>query len=237
MTKVVVFSDGAARGNPNGPGGYGALVRFTDASGRVFEREYSQGFAVTTNNRMELLAAIVALENLRQPCEVDLYSDSKYLVDAFNEDWMSYWRTHEFHNKKGDLIKNDLLWRRLAALTERHSVTFHWVKGHSGHPENERCDHLATSAADGDELYLDDGGDLLDPKPAPERGEAGAVDWRTADPYEMIARLHSGAVSDERFEDWIMSHKAYAEDVAKAQKAMEEAFREWLENYDSGDEG
>ncbi|MBO4652353.1 MAG: ribonuclease HI [Lachnospiraceae bacterium] len=163
MPDVTIYTDGAARGNPNGPGGYGAVVRYTDASGKVFEREYSAGFAVTTNNRMELMAAIVALENLKVPCNVTLYSDSKYLVDAYNEGWVWYWREHGYRNKQGDAVKNTELWMRLLAQTDRHEVTFEWVKGHNGHPENERCDELATTAADGDTLYVDDGGDLRDP--------------------------------------------------------------------------
>ena len=163
MPDVTIYTDGAARGNPNGPGGYGAVVRYTDASGKVFEREYSAGFAVTTNNRMELMAAFVALENLKVPCNVTLYSDSKYLVDAYNEGWVWYWREHGYRNKQGDAVKNTELWMRLLAQTDRHEVTFEWVKGHNGHPENERCDELATTAADGDTLYVDDGGDLRDP--------------------------------------------------------------------------
>ena len=163
MPDVTIFTDGAARGNPNGPGGYGAVVRYKDASGKVFEREYSAGFAVTTNNRMELMAAIVALENLKVPCNVTLYSDSKYLVDAYNEGWVWYWREHGYRNKQGDAVKNTELWKRLLEQTDRHDVTFLWVKGHNGHAENERCDELATTAADGDTLYVDDGGDLRDP--------------------------------------------------------------------------
>ena len=163
MPDVTIFTDGAARGNPNGPGGYGAVVRYTDASGKVFEREYSAGFAVTTNNRMELMAAIVALENLKVPCNVTLYSDSKYLVDAYNEGWVWYWREHGYRNKQGDAVKNTELWKRLLEQTDRHDVTFLWVKGHNGHAENERCDELATTAADGETLYVDDGGDLRDP--------------------------------------------------------------------------
>lgn len=163
MPEVTIFTDGAARGNPNGPGGYGAVVRYTDAGGKVYEREYSAGFAVTTNNRMELMAAIVALENLKVACNVTLYSDSKYLVDAYNEGWVWYWREHGFRNKQGDTVKNVELWKRLLEQTDRHEVTFEWVKGHNGHPENERCDELATSAADCDTLYEDDGGDLRNP--------------------------------------------------------------------------
>ena len=114
MTDITIYTDGSARGNPNGPGGYGALVRFTDAKGNIHEREYSAGYAVTTNNRMELMAAIVALEKLTTPCRVSLYSDSKYLTDAYNEGWIYYWRTHDYRNKSGDAVKNSALWERLA---------------------------------------------------------------------------------------------------------------------------
>ncbi|MBR5712626.1 MAG: ribonuclease HI [Lachnospiraceae bacterium] len=165
MTEITIFTDGAARGNPNGPGGYGSIVRFTDGKGVVHEREYSAGYAVTTNNRMELMAAIVALENLKVPCRVTLYSDSKYLTDAYNEGWIYYWQTHGYRNKGGDAVKNTELWKRLFEQTERHEVTFVWVKGHNGHPENERCDQLATEAADGEQLYVDDGGDLREAVP------------------------------------------------------------------------
>ncbi len=163
MQKVTVFTDGAARGNPDGPGGYGVICRFTDSQGNEHEREYSCGYAKTTNNRMELMAAIVGLEQLTVPCEVTLYSDSQYLVKAFEEHWIDYWRTHNFTNKQKQPVKNAELWQRLLKQTDRHTVRFEWVKGHNGHPENERCDGLATTAADGTELYLDDGGDLIQP--------------------------------------------------------------------------
>ena len=176
MPNVTIYTDGAARGNPNGPGGYGAIVRYEDASGKVYEREYSSGFAVTTNNRMELMAAIVALENLKVPCNGTLYSDSKYLVDAYNEGWVWYWREHGYRNKQGDTVKNVELWQRLLAQTDRHEVAFVWVKGHNGHAENERCDELATSAADGDTLYIDDGGDLSNPVLYVEQAAAAATE-------------------------------------------------------------
>ena len=173
MAEVTIYTDGAARGNPNGPGGYGALLRYKDDSGKVFEREYSAGYAVTTNNRMELMAAIVALEKLRVACRVTLYSDSKYLTDAYNEGWIYYWKEHGYRNKSGDPVKNAELWARLCEQTDRHEVTFVWIKGHAGHPENERCDELATSAADGESLLLDDGGDLRTEIPAPKDAVSG----------------------------------------------------------------
>ncbi len=154
--RVDIFTDGSARGNP-GPGGYGAILRCVDASGAVRERELSQGFDLTTNNRMELLAAIAALEALKRPCEVTLYSDSQYLVKAFNDRWIDGWLRRGWKNAKKEPVKNVDLWKRLLAAKEPHDVTFSWVRGHAGHPENERCDELATAAADGDGRIADAG--------------------------------------------------------------------------------
>ena len=152
---VTIFTDGAARGNPDGPGGYGTILQYVDPAGTLHEREFSAGYKKTTNNRMELMAAIIGLEALRKPCRVDLYSDSKYLTDAFNQKWIDSWQKKNWKTSSGSAVKNRDLWERLLRAMEPHSVSFHWVKGHDGHPENERCDQLATSAADGDEL-LDD---------------------------------------------------------------------------------
>lgn len=152
---VTIFTDGAARGNPDGPGGYGTILQYVDPAGTLHEREFSAGYKKTTNNRMELMAAIIGLEALRKPCRVDLYSDSKYLTDAFNQKWIDSWQKKNWKTSSGSAVKNRELWERLLRAMEHHSVSFHWVKGHDGHPENERCDQLATSAADGDEL-LDD---------------------------------------------------------------------------------
>ena len=152
---VTIFTDGAARGNPDGPGGYGTILQYVDPAGTLHEREFSAGYKKTTNNRMELMAAIIGLEALRKPCRVDLYADSKYLTDAFNRKWIDSWQKKNWKTSSGSAVKNRELWERLLRAMEPHSVSFHWVKGHDGHPENERCDQLATSAADGDEL-LDD---------------------------------------------------------------------------------
>lgn len=140
MKEVSLYTDGACRGNP-GPGGWGAILVY----GR-HEKEMSGGERETTNNRMELLAAIEGLSALKEPCYVTLQSDSKYLVDAFNEGWIYSWRDKGW-NKSGGL-KNPDLWERLYSLTEIHKVTFVWIKGHNGHPYNERCDGLATAYAD-----------------------------------------------------------------------------------------
>lgn len=153
--KVTIYTDGAARGNPDGPGGYGTVLQYIDQGGTLHEREYSAGYKKTTNNRMELMAAIIGLEALNRPCEVDLYSDSQYLVKAFNDHWIDGWLKNNWKNSQKKAVKNVDLWKRLLAAKAQHQVHFIWVKGHAGHPENERCDKLATTAADGTNL-LDD---------------------------------------------------------------------------------
>ena len=153
--KVTIYTDGAARGNPEGPGGYGAVLQYIDSKGTLHEREYSAGYKKTTNNRMELMAAIVGLEALTKPCEVLLISDSKYMTDAFNQNWIDGWLKKGWKTAGNKPVKNVDLWERLLRAMEPHRVTFQWVKGHDGHPENERCDKLATTAADGTDL-LDD---------------------------------------------------------------------------------
>ena len=155
--KVTIYTDGAARGNPDGPGGYGAILQYVDPKGQLHERELSQGYEKTTNNRMELMAVIAGLEALNRPCTVEVYSDSQYVVNAFNQHWVDGWLKRGWKRGKNEPVKNVDLWKRLLAAKEKHSVTFHWVKGHDGHPQNERCDELATTAADGDKLIVDEG--------------------------------------------------------------------------------
>lgn len=155
MGVVKIYTDGAARGNPEGPGGYGTILQFVDREGQLHEKTMAEGFVRTTNNRMELLAAIKGLEALNRPCEVELYSDSKYLVDAFNQHWIDNWIKNNWQRGKNGPVKNIDLWERMLKAKAPHQVTFIWVKGHAGHPLNERCDQLATSAADGDELKED----------------------------------------------------------------------------------
>lgn len=145
--EVKIFTDGSARGNP-GPGGYGAIVQYIDKNGQLHEKELSQGFAHTTNNQMELMGAIAGLEILNRPCKVTLYSDSNYLVRAFNDKWIDGWLANDFRRGRSNEVKNIKLWERLIEVVKKHEVTFVWVKGHAGHPENERCDELATNAAD-----------------------------------------------------------------------------------------
>lgn len=156
MQRVTIYTDGSARGNP-GPGGYGALLQFRDAAGQLHEKELSAGYARTTNNRMELLGVIVALEALKRPCEVDVHSDSQYVIRAFNDHWIDGWLKRGWRNSQKKPVKNADLWKRLLAAKGPHQVAFHWVRGHNGHPENERCDQLATSAADGGALLKDEG--------------------------------------------------------------------------------
>ena len=147
---VNVYTDGSARGNPDGPGGYGTVLSFIDSTGKEHRRELSGGYKKTTNNRMELMAAIVGLEALIKPCNVSLYSDSQYLVNAFNQHWIDSWIVKGWKRGKNEPVKNVDLWKRLLKAMEPHKVTFIWVKGHAGHPENELCDKLATTAADKD---------------------------------------------------------------------------------------
>ena len=153
--QVDIYTDGAARGNPEGPGGYGTVLEYRDTKGNLHTKELSQGYRKTTNNRMELMAAIAGLEALNRPCQVNLYSDSKYLVDAFNQHWIENWVRKGWKRGKNEPVKHIDLWKRLLAAKEPHQVTFIWVKGHDGHPQNERCDALATGAADGEDLAED----------------------------------------------------------------------------------
>ena len=154
---VKIYTDGSARGNPDGPGGYGAVLQYTDRKGVLHEKEISGGFAKTTNNRMELMAVIMALEALNRPCEVDVFSDSAYVINAFNKHWVDSWQKKNWRRGKPNEVKNIDLWQRLLAAAAPHRITWNWVKGHAGHPENERCDRLATTAADQPELPPDPG--------------------------------------------------------------------------------
>lgn len=156
MMHVTVYSDGSSRGNP-GPGGYGSVLHYTDPKGELHVLELSQGYTCTTNNRMELMGVIAALEALKRPCQVQVVSDSQYVVNAFNQHWVEGWLKRGWVNSKKEPVKNDDLWKRLLEAKKPHEVTFTWVKGHAGHPENERCDELATTAADGRALIVDEG--------------------------------------------------------------------------------
>lgn len=140
MSKTVeIYTDGACSGNP-GPGGWGAILRYGG-----HEKEMSGGEPDTTNNRMEMMAVIQALEALKKPSKVDLYTDSKYVMQGVNE-WIDGWKAKGWKTAAKKPVKNQDLWQRIDSLIQKHDVTFHWVKGHAGHPENERADELATSA-------------------------------------------------------------------------------------------
>lgn len=139
MKKVDIYTDGACSGNP-GPGGWGAILRFGP-----HEKELSGGEPNTTNNRMELTAVIEALSALKERCEITIHSDSKYIIDAIQQGWAKKWRANGWMRNKKDKALNPDLWGQLLDLLEQHQVTFHWVKGHAGHPENERCDQLAVA--------------------------------------------------------------------------------------------
>ncbi|NCP18544.1 MAG: ribonuclease HI [Erythrobacter sp.] len=141
MSDVQIFTDGACKGNP-GPGGWGALLRKGST-----EKELSGAEANTTNNRMEMTAAIEGLSALNRACKVDLYTDSKYVIDGITK-WLPGWKKRGWKTASKQPVKNEDLWRQLSDLTARHSVTWHWVKGHSGHAENERVDRLASDAAE-----------------------------------------------------------------------------------------
>lgn len=141
MDRVEVFTDGACRGNP-GPGGWGALLRYGER-----ERALYGGAPMTTNNRMELTAAIEALEALKRPCRVTLTTDSQYLRKGITE-WLTDWKRRGWKTSARKPVKNADLWQRLEAAASRHQVDWHWVRGHSGHPENERADQLANQGID-----------------------------------------------------------------------------------------
>lgn len=139
---VKVFSDGACSGNP-GPGGWGAILRY-----RGHEKEISGGEAQTTNNRMELLAVISALESLKEPCNVEICTDSQYIANAFSKGWLENWLKNGWKTSAKKPVKNQELWERLLAQSKKHTLAWKWVKGHAGHAENERCDQLAVAARD-----------------------------------------------------------------------------------------
>lgn len=144
---IKLFTDGAAKGNP-GPGGYGAILRYGG-----HEKELSQGFRLTTNNRMELLAVITGLEAIKKNgIPITVYSDSKYVVEAVKQGWIWGWEKKDFKNKA-----NPDLWKRYIKLHHKYKPTFVWIRGHAGHPENERCDQLAVAAAEGFDLEVDSG--------------------------------------------------------------------------------
>ncbi len=163
MKQIELYTDGSCRGNP-GPGGYGIVLRFTDSKGELHEKQLSGGYGLTTNNRMELLAAIVGLESLKEPCRVRLYSDSSYLINAYEKHWIDNWKRFGwFKNaKKKEAVKNADLWKRLEAAKAPHELEFIWVKGHADNELNNLCDEMAVAAATAPERYL--ANEFMEPK-------------------------------------------------------------------------
>lgn len=153
--QIKIYTDGACKGNP-GRGGYGSILTFVDKQGQYHEKELTAGYEKTTNNRMELMAAIVALEALKKPSDVILYSDSKYLVDAINQKWLDMWVFKNWKQNSKNPVKNIDLWKRLIKAQQNHRIEYVWVKGHAGHEYNERCDKLAVSSALGNNLLTDE---------------------------------------------------------------------------------
>ncbi len=151
MNQVTIYTDGACSGNP-GPGGYGAFLKYGENT-----KDLSGGFRRTTNNRMELLAVIAGLEELKAPCEVTIYSDSRYIVDAVNKGWARRWKMNDWRRNKREKAVNPDLWARLLTLLDTHNTEFRWVRGHAGNKGNERADALAVVAAKGKDLAIDRG--------------------------------------------------------------------------------
>lgn len=151
MKEIIIYTDGSSRGNP-GPGGYGTLLIY-----QGHEKELSGGFVKTTNNRMEILAALAGLESLKEPCKVTVFSDSKYVIDTMDKGWLNGWKNKGWSRGPRKPLKNVDLWKRMDAVITDHEITWKWVKGHAGIPENERCDILATTAADSPNKPIDEG--------------------------------------------------------------------------------
>ncbi len=150
MKEIEIFCDGSSLGNP-GPGGCGVILRYGS-----YEKELSRGYKITTNNRMELLGALAALSALKEPCKVTLYSDSNYVIQGMTA-WRFSWRKNDWDNARKKNLKNLDLWQQLDKEAQKHDITWQWVKGHNGHPENERCDILAKNAAKSQDLIEDKG--------------------------------------------------------------------------------
>lgn len=150
-SNVEIYTDGACSGNP-GPGGYGVILKYG-----AHEKEFSGAYRETTNNRMEIMAAIVGLQKLTRPCEVAVYSDSKYLVDAMSKGWARSWQNNNWRLKSKGKTKNVDLWKQLLDLAYDHQISWNWVRGHADNPYNNRCDKLATSAIKEKELQPDTG--------------------------------------------------------------------------------
>ena len=154
--KVTLYTDGACSGNP-GKGGYGSILVFIDSNGIKHEKELSEGFEHTTNNQMELLAVIVGLEALKKSCDVKVVSDSKYVVDSITKGWLDNWVARGWRKSDNKPVPNSELWKRLLSAMKNHKRELEWIKGHAGHPYNERCDRLAVAACKKDVLKTEVG--------------------------------------------------------------------------------
>lgn len=178
MNEVVIFTDGACSGNP-GPGGCAAILV---QEGR--RTELSRGFRWTTNNRMELSGAILALRTLDRRSHVDIHTDSRYVMDAFDKDWIRRWKTNGWRTTSKTPVQNIDLWTELDALLARHESCFHWVKGHSNHPENTRCDVLAVAASTGLPLLVD--AEYEKDNPLPVAGQAPVHRVKLGQTYDLF---------------------------------------------------
>ena len=165
LPKIRIYSDGSAKAQDGGSGGYGTIVKYMSNDNKTIRiEEFSEGFKITTNNRMELMGVIIGLESLKEPCEVMIYSDSKYVVDAFNKDWIIGWQNNGWKTVGNTPVKNQDLWERLLLAKKPHTCKFAWLRGHNGHVDNERCDYLAQSSASGVKFIKDENGKLIEDK-------------------------------------------------------------------------
>ena len=156
MPAIEIYTDGACSSNP-GPGGYGIVMLYKDKNGITHQKEFSKGFKNTTNNRMELLAVIDALNLVKMPCKISLYSDSKYVIDAINQKWLESWQEKNWKIHSKNPVKNIDLWKKYLSARKRHQINYFWVKGHASNKYNELCDKLAVSARNSSNLEIDEG--------------------------------------------------------------------------------
>ena len=159
MPNIKIYTDGACANNP-GAGGYGIVLMYEDATKKLHKKELSKGFELTTNNRMELLAVIDALNSLKKPCNIELYSDSKYVIDAINQKWLESWQEKNWKLNTKNPVKNIDLWQKLLLAMKPHKIKFIWVKGHDSNEFNNRCDKLAVEARLSGNLFVDEGFNL-----------------------------------------------------------------------------